>query len=264
MTAPFPRTLALAATVLLATGAAAPVAAQVLRGTIVDHRSKPVDSVRVTLSSTTGATVDDTLTGEDGAFAFTVPLVGDYIVRARRSGYVTIVTQPISVLSSTAATVQLRLKAAATPGDTLPEVSQQVAVEQEVPYLAQAGFYERMHRGLGRFLTRAQLDKARSDRLTDALRGMPGEQIVCNGQYCDAQAPGAASMFTRGICQQTVVLDGVVLRSGGVSGGGDPVDQLLNPFNLAGVEVYSSPSGVPVQFKGYMSPCGAIVAWSRR
>jgi len=62
----------------------------------------------------------------------------------------------------------------------------------------------------------------------------------------------------------SVVLDGVVLRVGGVGNGGDPVDQLLNPFNLEAVEVYTSPSGVPVQFRGYVSPCGAIIAWSRR
>ena len=254
--------LAFVSTMLLT---APPIAAQVLRGTVVDaHSKKAVDSVRVSASSATGATVGDTLTAGDGAFAFNVRGGGDYIVRARRAGYVTTVTQPVRVVSGSDATVQLRLKAAAAPGDTLPEVTERVAVEQEVPYLAQVGFYDRMHRGIGRFLTRAQLDKVRSDRLTDALRGMPGIQIVCNGAYCDAQAASATTMFTRGTCQQTVALDGVVLRSGGISGGGDPVDQLLNPFNLAGVEVYSSSSGVPVQFKGYLSPCGAIIAWSRR
>jgi len=245
--------------------AATPVAAQGLRGTVVDEHSKrPIAGVHVTASTTTGASVGDTRTGADGEFAFRVPVIGDYIVRATTRGYVTTVTQPIGVVAGMDASVQLRLKASPTPGDTLPVVTETVPVEQEVPYLASVGFYARLHRGLGRFLTRAQLDKVRSDRLTDALRGMPGVQIVCSGQYCDVQAPGATSMFTRGVCQQTVVLDGVVVRSGGISGGGDPVDRLLNPFNLDGVEVYSSPSGMPVQFKGYMSPCGAIIAWSRR
>ena len=61
----------------------------------------------------------------------------------------------------------------------------------------------------------------------------------------------------------SVVLDGAVLQVGGVSGGLS-ADELLNPFNIEAVEVYPSAAGVPVQYGGYMSPCGAIVAWSRR
>ena len=244
--------------------AAAPAAAQGLRGTVEDHHSKPVAAAHVSLSTTAGTLVGDTVTDADGAFAFPLRLVGSYLVRASKPGYTTTVTQPIAVVAGSDASIEIRLQASAVPLDTVTVVAQKVAVEQQVPYLAHVGFYMRKHRGIGRFLTRADLDKTHSDRLTDALRGMPGVKIVCSGPYCDAQAPGAASMFTRGVCRQTVVLDGVVVRSGGTSGGGDPVDQLLNPFSLEGVEVYSSPSGVPVQFKGYMSPCGAIIAWSRR
>jgi hypothetical protein len=244
--------------------AAAPAAAQGLRGTVVDHRSKPVAAAHVSLSTTAGTLAGDTVTGADGAFAFPLRLVGSYLVRASKPGYTTTVTQPIAVVSGSDASLEIRLQPSPVALDTVTVVAENVKVEQQAPYLAQVGFYLRKHRGIGRFLTRADLDKTRSDRLTDALRGMPGVKIVCTGQYCDAQAPGAATSFTRGICQQTVVLDGVVLRMGGISGGGDPVDQLLNPFNLEAVEVYSSPSGVPVQFKGYMSPCGAIIGWSRR
>jgi hypothetical protein len=59
------------------------------------------------------------------------------------------------------------------------------------------------------------------------------------------------------------VLDGVVLRVGGTGGSGS-LDGLLNPFDIEAIEVYPSPAGVPVQYSGYMSPCGAIIAWSRR
>jgi hypothetical protein len=261
MIASLRRILPFVSSLLLAT---APAAGQTLRGTVVDHHSKPVEGVHVGVSAATGTLVGDTVTGADGAFALRLPVVGSYIVRASKPGYTAAVTQPIEVQVGFDASVQLRLQASPVPLDTVTVVAQNVKVEQEIPYLAQVGFYDRKHKGLGRFLTREDLDKNRSDRLTDALRGMPGVHIVCTGQYCDVQSPAATTTFTRGVCQQTVVLDGVVLRSGGISGGGDPVDQLLNPFNLAGVEVYSSPSGVPVQFKGYMSPCGAVIAWSRR
>ena len=253
--------LAFVSTMLLT---APPVAAQVLRGTVVDRRSKPVDSASVTVSAAGGESVGGASTSNGGEFSVQLPAAGSYVVRASKAGYQPTMTRPITVGVGLDASIRLRLQPSKTPADTLAVAAESVAVEEEIPYLAQVGFYAREHRGIGRFLTRAELDKVRSDRLTDALRGMPGVQIVCSGAYCDVQAPGAATMFTRGVCQQTVVLDGVVLRSGGISSGGEPVDQLLNPFNLAGVEVYSSPSGVPVQFKGYMSPCGAIIAWSRR
>jgi Carboxypeptidase regulatory-like domain/TonB-dependent Receptor Plug Domain len=258
----FARTLAALSTALLLS---APAAAQVLRGTVVDHHGKPVDGAHVTAVTPSGTAVGDTVTGTDGGFAFHVPAIGGYILRATRVGYAAVATQPINVASGMDASVQLRLNASPVTLDTVTVVAESVAVEQQRPYLAEVGFYARKHHGLGRFLTRADLEKTRSDRLTDALRGMPGVHIVCgNGQYCDVQGPAATTTFTRGVCEQTVVLDGVVLRTGGISGAGDPVDQLLNPFNLDGVEVYSSPAGVPVQFKGYMSPCGAIIAWSRR
>ncbi len=77
--------------------------------------------------------------------------------------------------------------------------------------------------------------------------------------------PASTMMFTRGSCHPSVVLDGVVLRAGGIGKPGDPtLDRLLNPFNIEAVEVYPSPAGVPVQYQGYVSPCGAILAWSRR
>jgi hypothetical protein len=260
MTRSASRILPLVSSLLLA---AEPAAAQVLRGTVVDHRSKPVAAAHVSVSAAAGTLVGDTITGADGAFAFPLPVIGSYLVRASKPGFTTTVTQPIAVVSGSDASLEIRLQPSPVPLDTVTVVAESVTVARQVPYLAQVGFYLRKRKGIGRFLTRADLDRRRSDRLTDALRGMPGVKIICGGQYCDVQAPGAATSFTRGVCQQTVVLDGVVMRMGGSSGGGQPVDELLNPFNLEAVEVYSSPSGVPVQFKGYMSPCGAIIAWSR-
>jgi len=72
-------------------------------------------------------------------------------------------------------------------------------------------------------------------------------------------------MFFRGKCQPSVVLDGVLLRAGGVGSRGDlSLDDLISPFNVEAVEVYPGPEGVPIQYSGHMSPCGAIIVWSRR
>jgi hypothetical protein len=51
----------------------------------------------------------------------------------------------------------------------------------------------------------------------------------------------------------TVVIDGTIVR--------EPWS-LPNPQNVAGVEVYRSPAGVPGPAR-FDSPCGAIVIWTK-
>jgi hypothetical protein len=266
----FPRIFAVAGAFLVAIR---PAVAQVIRGTVADSASgKPVAGAHVTVSVAAGTTLGDTVTGTDGTFTFRLPAPGDYRLRVSRLGYSTRMTEPISVSTAFVAGVELRLVASPVALDTLTVVAAKVAVEQQVPFLVDAGFYDRRRQGIGHFLTRADLDRHPSDRMTNAFQGFSGVHVVCTTQTmpqtCDVQAPGATTMFRRGVCKPSVVLDGVVLRSGGVSSGEGPadqtVDQLLDPFNIEAVEIYTSPAGVPVQYKGYLSPCGAIIAWSRR
>jgi len=245
---------------------ASPAVGQVLRGTVLDSASgKPVAGAHLIVFLDAGATVGDGVSDADGQFTFRLPAAGNYLVRVSRPGYSTRQTQAVSVGTTYDASVRLRLASTPVPLDTLTVIGITVTVEQEIPFLAEAGFYSRQRKGIGRFLTRVDLDRHRSEPMTNALRGMSGVHVVCSGGTCDVQAPGAATMLTRGVCKPSVVLDGVTLRPGGVGSGGDQtVDQLLNPFNLEAVEVYTGSSGVPVQYKGYLSPCGTIIAWSRR
>jgi Carboxypeptidase regulatory-like domain/TonB-dependent Receptor Plug Domain len=262
---------------LLVTGS--PAMAQALRGTVVDSASgKPVAGAHLLVSVAGGTAVSDTATDKDGRFNFALPAAGQYVLRVSRVGYSPRLTQPIPVERDLIAAVELRLTPLAVLLDTVTVVAEKVLVEQLLPFLVDAGFYERRSKGIGHFLTRADLDKHPPDRMTNAFQGMSGVHVVCGGRTsssnaCDVQAPGATTMFKRGVCKPSVVLDGVVLRAGGVLNTEStpesrdvdrPVDELLNPFNIEAVEIYTSPAGVPVQYIGYLSPCGAIIAWSRR
>jgi hypothetical protein len=240
--------------------AASPALGQVIRGTVVDSASgKPVASAHVRVSVATGTAIGDTATGKDGLFTFHLPAAGDYVLRVTRPGYSARETEPITVDTKLVAAVELRLVSSPVALDTLTVVAAKVKVERQIPFLVDAGFYDRRAKGIGHFLTRADLDAHPSDRLTNAFYGISGVHVVCEGASlpagaCDVQAPGVTTMIMRGVCKPSVVLDGVVLRPGGVEGG-QAVDQLLNPFNLEAVEIY---------YKGYLSPFGAIIAWSRR
>lgn len=246
-----------------------PAQAQVLRGTVVDSISgRPLAGAHVRALNARSVTVGDTVTGPKGDFTFTLPIVGDYRLQAVRIGYVTAVTQPMPVGSTRELYVQLRLAANPVPLDTITVVPATVVPESEIPWLARAGFYDRRREGFGRFLTRADIEGRHPLVVTDVLRGLPGVEVLCanrTSQQCDIEMPGASTMFFRGPCHPTIVLDGVVVRAGGIGTAGDAKpDQVLNPFNIEALEVYTSSAGLPVQYQGYLSPCGAILAWSRR
>lgn len=251
---------------LLLTGP--PAWAQILRGAVLDSTSRrPVVGSRVTALDASGATSAYAVTDSTGQFVFRLPAVGAYRLRAARFGYTTRLTESIILDSAFAASVTVLLTPSAVPLDTLTVIAEKMAVERQIPWLAEDGFYDRRRKGFGYFLTRSDIATRDPARMTNALRGLSGVGVVCSGRRmpvtCDAFMPGALTMFLGKVCLPSVVLDGVVVRVGG-SSGGSSIDELLNPFNMEAIEVYTSPAGIPPQWGGYISPCGAIVAWSRR
>lgn len=255
----------IAAAVLALVLLASPAAAQVLRGTVVDSASgQPVAGVQVMALTPVETGAGQAVTGRDGQFTLRLRGAGSYRLRVRRLGYSPRITQPISVDSSFEASVRLWLTPVATPLDTVTVVAERVAVEKRLGYLVDAGFYNRRHWGFGLFITRARIDSVRPWVISDLFYGISGVRVYCPRLgMCDLLMPAAATMFYRGTCWPSVILDGVVIRPGGVDRA-LMLDELLNPFNIEAIEVYRSPAGVPVQYSGYLSPCGAIIAWTRR
>ena len=195
-----------------------------------------------------------------------VPGVSESYVRIlSRIGYPIILSKAFVIDSAIIARVTLTLPSTPITLDTVTVVT--TGADKRLPYLVDAGFYRRKQLGFGHYLTRADIDKRDPEVMTDLLRGMVGVRVWCLPGFlsCDVDTRAAKSMFLRGKCHPSVVLDGVVLRAGGVGNKGDMLlDQLINPFNIEAIEIYPGPEGVPVQYGGYLSPCGAILVWSRR
>ncbi len=208
----------------------------------------------------------DAVSGSDGQFSVHLPAVGDYRLLASRLGYVNNITEPIAVDSTGEASAILRLIPDPVSLDTVSVVAKKgvPAAERPIPFLVDAGFYDRQRKGVGYFLMHADIEKRDPVIMSDVLRGLPGVRVQCTSALrCRITMRAATTMFFGKKCEPSVVLDGVLLSAGG-SGGAGSVDALLNPFNIEAVEVYPSEAGVPVQWGGYVSPCGAIIAWSRR
>jgi len=241
------------------------VRAQELAGVVLDSSSrKPIVGARLVLLDSTGTALAVTVTSTDGEFRFKLPRTGKYRLLVSRIGYPSIDTKRFSFDSAFTARVSLILASTPLTLDTVTVVAN--GVETRLQYLADAGFYRRRQIGFGHFLTRADIDKRDPLIMSDLLHDMPGVRVTCTGaRHCDVTMRAATTMFFRGKCQPSVVLDGVLLRAGGVGNRGDlALDDLINPFNVEALEVYPGPEGVPVQYSGYLSPCGAIIVWSRR
>jgi hypothetical protein len=242
-----------------------PVSAQVLGGIVQDSASgKPVVGARVVVLDSAGHGLFAAVTGADGKFNFYLPLAGDYRLRISRIGYPASITEPIDVSPAVSATAMVRLASAPISLDTVVVVA--AAVEKRPQFLIDAGFYRRERMGFGHFLTHAEIDNRDPLVLSDLLKGMSGVRVRCSSPLsCDLTMRAGATMFIRGKCYPSLVVDGSVVQPGGVARPGKlSVDALINPFNVEALEVYPGPEGVPVQYSGYLSPCGAILVWSRR
>jgi hypothetical protein len=117
------------------------------------------------------------------------------------------------------------------------------------------GFYQRRQRYGGHFLTREQIEPHDDSRMTDLLRArVPGVSLAGAG-------PGPTRLRLRNQrCAPMVWIDGASTPAGEFD-----VD-VIQPFTVAAIEVYSGTATVPAEFRtsfGRDNCGGTIVIWSR-
>jgi hypothetical protein len=177
---------------------------------------------------------------------------------------------------------------------TLPGID----VEVRSRVLAAAGFYEREeeHRSAV-FITREQIEERNPARMEDLFRGTLGSGMsrsmrqTSGGADASTGFPTAARSFGNAEdgrpCAPLFYLDGLLMGNLlGPDGGGsnapgqdglrgdDPLaarggigsqlDQLLDPDQVEGVEVYESISDLPARFSPVGAVCGVVVIWTRQ
>ncbi len=119
--------------------------------------------------------------------------------------------------------------------------------------LAMRSFDERKARGLGTFITRAEIVERGSSRLSDLLRTKRGVNVV------KGKVRFVAYSGSRGtVCIPDIWLDGTRTR-------GMEIDE-LPPNTVELMELYPNLSTVPMEFQSFganTTPCGTIVVWTR-
>ncbi len=246
----------LAACVFVAPPRAAVAQTATLTARILDDATgKPVPGAHVLVGLHLGAYADST-----GIARVTGIPAGNNVVTFGMLGYA---TERILVQFEAGASVEsdVRLMPEAVPLSPLS-----ATIPGRDPVLSGLGFFERASKKVGVFIYGERLEKVQkgSNRLTDALLGVPGIRISNNGRR---DRYGLVILSSRGTvsfnlrCYPPVYIDGTLVNY--IEGYNDPDVNRLVPLNdILGIEVYGDASLSPFEYD--RSPCGLVVIWTKR
>lgn len=241
---------------------------------VEDDSGAPVEGVAVTLPGAGR----QTLTNAEGRFAFVDLAPAVYTLRVHHLSYG---SRTESVEVPWLSTVEVEIRLAVDPVELEP-IRVTVREVRDLT-LEVRGFYERREwgekLGLGHFFDREDIERRNPALITGLVDDVPGVRLNCSNSYryrtCDpvstrtpaaTRSPTAASLLY--CVRMNVYLDGVRV----VRGGRDEIDQaqewshldeLVNPSEVAAVEVYTSAAELPAEYGGSSGQCGAVVIWTR-
>lgn len=225
---------------------ASPLAAQALLGTLLDAGTRAaLPEGLVTLLDRDSVVLAQVRTDTEGQFSLTVPRRGSYLLRAEHAGYRAATSPALGIGGDDTLTVEFMLAMDAVMLDPL-------VVTGRTRRLTPDGraFYERADRSAwGTFITRKDIEKWHPIRTTDLFNRIPGVQT--------RTMMGGNSVTIRGTCRPTVYVNGI--RANHYRS----IDDLAQPMELEGVEVYRSASQAPPQFTGLMAGCAVVLLWTR-
>ena len=227
-----------------------PLSAQIMGGRVMDRTTnEPVKDAIVEAINDGGRVVNRGRTDRDGFFVFEFREPGAYRIRTQRIGYTTNTSDPVQV--DLRQTVQVEVKL--TTGDIALEPLR-VTAKTEPPHfrqLEQEGFYDRERVGFGKFLTQYEIQQRQPLQTSEVFRSVPGVSLVpAGGSHYNL-------VLTRDHCSPKVMIDNMTVDQ-------SDMDNVVEPGDIAGIEVYRGPSEIPGRWMGLRSGCGLVVIWTRR
>lgn len=232
---------------LLALAAAPPtLAAQIVSGTLMESETRtPIAGGLMTLLDRDSAGVAQVETDSAGRFSLTVPRAGSYHVHGQRPGFRPVGSSAIGVGMQDTVQVEFTLARDVVMLEPL-------VVKARTRRLTAAArrFYDRAeNRMSGTFITRADIEKANPLRTSDLFNGIPGVRTT--------PMVGGNNVTVRGACRPSVFVDGVWMN------GYRSIDDLAQPMQVEGLEVYRSAHEAPPQYTGIRAGCAVVLIWTR-
>ena len=231
-----------------------PADAQQVQGTVIDRIARErVVGASVMLLDTTFAVAVGTTANQTGAFRLEAPGPGSYFVLTEALGYRPTMDGILDLGEGGSVTVEIYMDPKPLQLDSL-----KVAVERIETHriLEMAGFNERVDAGFGHFITPEELRRRNPRYHFEIFRNTPGVRVSGAGLM------GTMIEFTVGsvrgpTCTPRIFVDGIgVIADMGL-------EAVVEVDQIAGVEIYSRPSQVPLQWGGSDSTCGVLLFWTR-
>lgn len=254
---------ALALGILLVGSALAPSlhaqdAADTLRVRVTEREGeRPVSGARILDA---GRVVG--VTDEQGLSSVPVRSTGRVELEIQRVGFAAgHISLPRGFAGGRTATVALETEAVLLPG---------VRAQSETPAVrtrALKDFYRRATSGIGRYFTRAEIDRRNPRSLSDLFRSVPSMRLDPGTlddrpQFAGEIGPGITTRVStrrvNGGCEILYFLDGSPYHPhNGVIGAE------LRPQEIEGIEIYRNGTTAPAQYRRTNHTCGIILLWKR-
>lgn len=236
--------------------AAASASAQHVEGRVVDDATgEPIAGATVALLHNGRESVARTVSGADGSFQLPVTIPGRFAVRVERLGYQATRSGEMTVTPDDIVRVEIRMAAGTVLLAPLTVVAASRPVTRN-PGIA--GFEYRQRRGWGRYVGPEEIARRAGWQASDLLQTVPFVQVRGTYDRVVTLRPRSGGVIGGGRCVPTFYVDGLPMMQ-------MPVDDAVGGREIAGIEVYHSPSEAPLEFppRDFNRTCGVIVIWTR-
>lgn len=213
-----------------------------LAGTVTDRTGIPI--AYATIFLTDGST--STLADEYGSFHLGALSPTMTTIGVRRIGY-----QPVYFDVELIAGSTIHIEARLAP--IVTRIREVVVLDEPLSgALSRRGFYDRMQRFDGTFITPVELERRRPSMASQMLRGVGGVTLLADDRGQHTWPYGRGPL---GYCLMLVFLDGVQVQGA--------IDALIPTSQVKAVEVYARRSVTPPEFLKSDDQCGAVAFWTR-
>lgn len=231
----------------------------VLGRVIDDATLTPVSGVSVLMVDPFGEPIARRTTDELGEFAFEVRNRTAVRFVASRLGFTEVTTPILRFGDRDFFSVEVRMDAEAVLLAPLEVVARSEPMRSPVF----SGFDHRLQSGFGVFFTREDMENIQPQLVTDVLARVPGVVLESSGRGGRRTVRMSRSQAMPG-CITQVYVDGRLMRAMPGDGGGVPIDDLVPPEAVEGIEVYRGLASTPPEFLSPAARCGVVAIWTRR
>jgi hypothetical protein len=212
-----------------------------LVGVVTDLQGTPIADAEVSLNREGNAT-ENARSNAEGKFVFANVSEGSVSITVHHLGYrqrtLTLKIAP----SVTRDTVRIELVAVPTDLDSVVIEGSAGRLQEFTEHRKQSKF--------GHFLDQNQIREESPRYVSELFKKIPGARLAPSNGF-------GSKLELRG-CRPKIWLDGVLAQDA-------EIDEVINPSEIAGIEIYSSWAGVPAQYMDRENrACGAVIIWSRK